>query len=694
MTRVLSATLMLLAGLCYPQVGRTQFLPTDPTLIRPTIFDQVGTIVRSAAQATAAKAAFNQEIRTARANFFGGCAHGVRDPAASDAFASLLLQKDIYYLSLYLFEGMTPDAQRRVNATDTLTGGTLDGGLTAIGPFGTWTEAVRNAMHAPPSGQFWLPPSPAEALTAIQSTAPQYALYQSARDRLEFDKWHSTQPVPALATASPTGPANTPEERAARYADYVLKPQIQRTVSQLPEDQREEARAKLTAWGTRMRNAIVGYETMEATPQLIGDYLHDAHYPDDIAESAIASFANMHPATPAAANAAALSVLSQARQQWDLRLNPRSRPLEPVLKVFDLALHSFAYARGAGRLTSEEGSNLSPGVSRDLLTYLFLVERPHYKCCTSYEVIRSDIITGQLRPEPAAPAQPAQNVDLCTGARVAQSATPVPASPPSPAASSHLLIEHKIVPFTQDMLGDNIQATRAMGTLLPNGADKWATVQQLSTRIVQSGKYKVLECTYADSKTAYHFWHDAVPPYFSQLTLAVTIGGVEGDAARLGTKTVEDCPADEHGAGNLQNTLLHTLDRPNTNGMQPDELIIPLSHEKVGAVAPLQTSYSDRSNIVKPENVNGFNSAVALAIAKHQQVLECDFVVYDHTQSYFFWYKTAPDNVAALIGLVSGYNGVLTHMGTTGRDQCPSNFADARKASSELTQQSARYIKY
>ncbi len=635
MTRVLSVTLILLAGLCYPQVGRTQFLPTDPTLIRPTIFNQVGTIVRSAAQATAAKAAFNQEIRTARVNFFAGCARGVRDPAASDAFASLLLQKDIYYLSLYLFEGMTPDAQRRVNATDTLTGGALDGGLTAIGPFGTWTEAVRNAMHAPPSGQFWLPPSPAEALTAIQSTAPQYASYQSARDRLEFDRWHSTRPAPA--TASPTGPANTPEERAARYDDYVLKPQIQRTVSQLPEDKREEARAKLTTWETRMRHAIVGYETMEATPQLIGDYLRKAHYPDDIVQSAMASFANMHPATPAAANAAALSVLSQARQQWDRRLNPRMRPLEPVLQVLDLALHDFAYARGAGRLTSEEGSNLSPGVSRDLLTYLFLVERPQYKCCTPYDLVRNDIITGQLRPEPAAPAQPAQNVDLCTGAPVGQPATPILASPPSLAASPRRLIEHKIVPFAQDMLGDNIQATKAMGTLLPNGADKWATFQQLSARIVQSGKYKVLECTYADSKTAYHFWHDAVPPYFSQLTLAVTIGGVEGDAARLGTKTVEECPADEQGAGNLQNTLLHTLDRPNTNAMQPDELIIPLSHGKIGAASPSQTSYREWNNIVKPENVNGFDSTVALAIAKHQQVLECDFVVYDHTQSYFYW---------------------------------------------------------
>ena len=659
MTRVLSVILLLLAGLCYPQVGHTQFLPTDPTLIRPTIFDQVGTIVRSAAQATAAKAAFNQEIRTARANFFSGCAHGVRDPAASDAFASLLLQKDIYYLSLYLYEGMTPDAQRRVNATDTLTGGALDGGLTALGPFGTWTEAVRNAMHAPPSGQFWLPPNPAEALTAIQSTAPQYASYQSARDRLEFDKWHSTQPAPA-ATAS-TGPANTPEERAARYDDYVLKPQIQRTVSQLPEDQREEARTKLTVWETRVRNAIIGYETMEVTPQLIGDYLRNAHYPDDIAESAIASFANMHPATSAAANAAALSVLSQARQQWDLRLNPRMRPLEPVLKVFDLALHSFAYARGTGGLTSEEGSNLSPGVSRDLLTYLFLVERPHYKCCTSYETIRNEIITGQLRPEPAAPAQPTQDVDLCTGTRIARPATPVPASPPPPATPSHVLIEHKIVPFAEDMLGDNIRATRAMGTLLPNGADKWATFQQLSARIVQSGKYKVLECTYADSKAAYHFWHDTVPPYFSQLTLAVTIGGVEGDAARLGTKTVEECPADEQGAGNLQNTLLHTLDRPNTNAMQPDELIIPLSHEKIGTASPSQTSYNDWSNIVKPQNVNGFDSAIGLAIAKHQQVLECDFVVYDHTQSYFFWYKAAPDNVAALIGLVSGYKARWQH---------------------------------
>jgi len=261
--RILIIMGIVVTGLCYPRHGNAQEPFADEYLIRPTLFDQFATVIQRAAQATAAKSAFNEEIKAARAKFFAGCTRGVRDAAAATDFASLLLQKDIYYLSLYLFEGMTPAAQTRVNATDTLTGGALDGGLTAQGLFGDWTESVRRALHAPPSGQLWSPPSPADALAAIQSASPQYAVYQQTRDRHEFDQWRMTLRRPAGT------PANTPEQRADRYDEYVLSPAIKKTVNALPEEQREEARSRLTAWATQLHQAIIGFETMNATPELV-----------------------------------------------------------------------------------------------------------------------------------------------------------------------------------------------------------------------------------------------------------------------------------------------------------------------------------------------------------------------------------------------------------------------------------------
>ncbi len=679
-----------MAGLCGCNVGHCQDWVDDDYLIRATPPDQFAMIVRRAAQATAAKSAFNEEIRQARDRFFEGCTRRVRDATAATDFASLLLQKDIYYLSLYLFEGMTTAAEKRVEATDTLTGGALDDGLTAQGLFGTWTEAVRRAMHAPPSGQFWIPRSPGDALAAIQSATPEYAVYQQARDRHEFDRWRMMERKAAGTIAT------TPEQRADRYDEYVLEPEIQKTLGALPTDRREEARSRLTAWAAELHKAIIGFETMNATPELVGDFLRDGHYPDDIVQSAQASFAAMHPAD----TAAAVSVLAQARQQLDARRDPRSLPLEPSLPVLDLALHSFAYARGAGRLTPDEAAKLPPGRLQDRLTYLFLAARPPYRCCTFYSWPRHDIITGAIYKEPPA-LQP--GIDPCTGTPMDQEASAAvkpstPRAPPEPTTTQQASpagppVKHDVVAFDESALGDNnFKAAQAMGSLLPNGASKWSTYQQVVDMIVRSGKYRILNCSYGPN--VYHFWTGTVPPYFSQLVYAVTVGGVLGDAARLGTKPVLDCPRNETGAEALQQTLAANPDRPNVNALPPEEQVMSLSHQRVGAISRSGASYQDWENIVTREKTERFNQEVDTAIAAKQQIIECDFPVYGFTKYFFYWYKSAPANVTTLIGLPTGYNGAISHMGTSGRMTCPNNLGDANTAFNQLTQESRPFVRY
>jgi hypothetical protein len=63
-----------------------------------------------------------------------------------------------------------------------------------------------------------------------------------------------------------------------------------------------------------------------------------------------------------------------------------------------------------------------------------------------------------------------------------------------------------------------------------------------------------------------------------------------GDAARLGTKPTAECPPTEQEAKNTELDLLNHLARPNPGQTPPEEKVLPLSHDFIGAIAPGYTA--------------------------------------------------------------------------------------------------------
>src|SRR5947209_7510813 len=70
-------------------------------------------IVEKAKEAAQAKRDANETIEAARAKFFADRKAGVSNPESLREFELQLLAKDIYYLTPYLYEGMTPAAIRQ-----------------------------------------------------------------------------------------------------------------------------------------------------------------------------------------------------------------------------------------------------------------------------------------------------------------------------------------------------------------------------------------------------------------------------------------------------------------------------------------------------------------------------------------------------------------------------------------------------
>jgi hypothetical protein len=226
-------------------------------------------IVQRAKKAADAKRDANAAIEAARAKFFADRKAGISDTESLREFELQLLAKDIYYLTPYLYEGMTPAAIKQFQAVEKATGGPLDGGLPprAITRFETWVTMVRDALHAPPPGKFWMP-SQDELIAALSATSRYYENYRVERDRAELWRWRT-----ANQKAVPL--AKTPEERADAYIKYGLDRDIDIALKDRSEQDRAAATAKLQPWREEIRKAIIDYEKSEVTREAVAACLRN-----------------------------------------------------------------------------------------------------------------------------------------------------------------------------------------------------------------------------------------------------------------------------------------------------------------------------------------------------------------------------------------------------------------------------------
>jgi hypothetical protein len=223
--------------------------------------------VEKAKEAKEARKAANASLEAARQKFFADRKAGLSDPESLQDFQIQLWQKDIYYLTPYLNEGMTPRAVKLFEGVEKLTGGLLDGGIPpdASGQFEEWVTMVRAALHAPAPGTIWLP-SQAELIAALAATTSTYEKYRVVRDRAELWRWkNANRKTVPLAT--------TPEKRAEDYIQYNLDVDIEREFKGLSEQERPGVSEKLSPWREELRKAIVDYEKSEVTRGAVAECL-------------------------------------------------------------------------------------------------------------------------------------------------------------------------------------------------------------------------------------------------------------------------------------------------------------------------------------------------------------------------------------------------------------------------------------
>jgi hypothetical protein len=109
-----------------------------------------------------------------------------------------------------------------------------------------------------------------------------------------------------------------------------------------------------------------------------------------------------------------------------------------------------------------------------------------------------------------------------------------------------------------------------------------------------------------------------------------------------------ECPPNEQDAKNTELDLLNHLARPNPGQTPPEEQILPLSHDFIGAIAP---GYGGTyvQNTVAPILRDEFKAEVDRAIASHQQVLQCDYPALGQIQHLWLWHNAAPPNVQEML---------------------------------------------
>lgn len=148
----------------------------------------IGGALRSAAEFAQSKAAANAEMEKARRDFLRNYPNGADLAAARERLASLLFQKDLYYLSLSISEGLTPDNEQRLQLLDMLTGGALDGGIHpgAKADFADWVDAVRASLGARRRGELLFVTSGPDVLKAIGDNMGVYERYLQRRDPIEL----------------------------------------------------------------------------------------------------------------------------------------------------------------------------------------------------------------------------------------------------------------------------------------------------------------------------------------------------------------------------------------------------------------------------------------------------------------------------------------------------------------------------
>lgn len=147
---------------------------------------QVGEMVQGIGRLRGQRAAFERQIQIAREAYFTAQATGQRLVEAGTEFAALLLEKDFFYLSMYVPEG--PNSDHAEGLIRVAMGGHVDGGIPAAArrEYDAWVQKIRRALGARSPDQLIFVLDQQRAIDAIIGAQEEYRTYKRARDRAEL----------------------------------------------------------------------------------------------------------------------------------------------------------------------------------------------------------------------------------------------------------------------------------------------------------------------------------------------------------------------------------------------------------------------------------------------------------------------------------------------------------------------------
>ncbi len=358
----LMRAIALVTFIATSEAAFAQQLLTIDEYVAATLGNQIADAITKGNAFANSKQEANLKYAAARAAFFAEIDKGEKGSAAEKEFGGMLRGKDIYYLSLYVSEGMFA-AKKRVNALDTLTSGSFDGGIDAEDTFSAWVQAVRTELGEPKDGRLLFVANPRAFQSAIEKTADVYDRYRMARDRKEYQKW-------SISRRKYSPKPKTPEDFADIYINYSLNASIETALAELPESERSSAAEKLRVWTEQLRAAIIDFENVELTPEKTVAYLREKNDGDD----AIAFFLrrlgdtsklNAKEVWPAITRAW-LDTIARDQQIREPRLHPHL-PEEESLKSL---LRGWVFGRERGKLTASQLAEMQQYKLRERASYL------------------------------------------------------------------------------------------------------------------------------------------------------------------------------------------------------------------------------------------------------------------------------------------------------------------------------------
>jgi hypothetical protein len=391
MKRMIFTGIAVACLMAVPRASKAEADWPRETIGGPTLAEQIADIVVKAQKVAAAKEAANAEIEDARRQFFADCVNGIRGGVSEKNFAELLFEKDIYFLSLYMQEGMTPKALRQLKGIDILTGGELDGGLPPVEIFGVWVNAVRTALGAPPPGQLWLP-TPAEFIEGIAQTSDVYEKYKVSRDRAEFGRWRKSIRITVPA-------ATTADQLADNYIKYILNPALDKAISEIPEGERASVLSKVDVWRDQMHHAILDLENVEVTPEKVAEELRFYKIDEDF----IKFFIDSVDRARQSGEKDLPGIILRTQQEVFARQEQRNTQLRPrsgrALSGLDWTNRTWVYTHEAGKLNAAQLAAMDfPNAS--LMDYLYGPGQPIKFPRDTYHLARDYLQQGRIFTEP------------------------------------------------------------------------------------------------------------------------------------------------------------------------------------------------------------------------------------------------------------------------------------------------------